>query len=463
MKNDSRLQSRLGAKVFKKYELRIVLILLCLCPMILYGQNTLSTLGDMHSVSKGETWESVAASHNISVLELQSANPDVTGKKLKKGLLLIIPKSPQSQDPSEGEDSVTSAQVKDTLVRTSISDLKVGVLLPFGEEKMVEFYRGLLMAADSVRKSGVNLDIHTWDCGTTVAQVESILPEIRGIDILIGPTSATQIPPVAEVCREQGTRLILPFWSGQFLQDYPLVYYATAPQPIVYNAAVKKLKSYYSTENYVIVHSGTPNNRGKALCEALTQSLAQHTSVPRTLEIEGDDFAYESAFNQFRHNMILLDDSSIRSLNILLSHLKDFRQKHPQYRLSLLGYPEWQEETQRLLTDFFSFDSYIISPYYYNVLDERTKRFQRAYEKFFHTPISQGNPRPAAFGYDLGLYFLGGICSLGDTFEQKQSSLQQQPYQNWFLFERSATGMCFSNSFVQFIHFTPENKIEVIR
>ena len=380
-------------------------------------------------------------------------------------MLLIIPASAKTQkeeapDPSPAGE-MEGSQLPPT--RTSISDLKVGVLLPFAEGKMVEFYRGLLMAADSVRHSGVNLDIHAWDCGTTVAQIDSLLSGLSGMDVIIGPSSATQIPAIAEVCREQGTRLVLPFWSGQSLLDYPLVYNATAPNPVVYNAAVKKLKRYYATDSYIIVHSGTPDNKGKIFTEALTQSLEQDAGAPRVLELEGDDFAYESAFNQFRNNRILIDDSNVRSLNILLAHLKDFRQKHPQYRISLIGYSEWQDETQRLLGDFYSFDTYIVSPYYYNVLDSRIKRFQSAYEKSFRTTIAQNNPRSAAYGFDLGLYFLGGISSLGDTFEQNQGNIRQEPFQNWFQFERNASGMSFSNSFVQFIHFTQENKIEVIR
>lgn len=447
------------------YKISIVFLLSCLCSLLTFGQNTLSTLSDFYSVSKDETWESVAAGHGMSVSELKAANPDVSSKKLKKGMLLIIPASAKTQkeeapDPSPAGE-MEGSQLPPT--RTSISDLKVGVLLPFAEGKMVEFYRGLLMAADSVRHSGVNLDIHAWDCGTTVAQIDSLLSGLSGMDVIIGPSSATQIPAVAEVCREQGTRLVLPFWSGQSLLDYPLVYNATAPNPVVYNAAVKKLKRYYATDSYIIVHSGTPDNKGKIFTEALTQSLEQDAGAPRVLELEGDDFAYESAFNQFRNNRILIDDSNVRSLNILLAHLKDFRQKHPQYRISLIGYSEWQDETQRLLGDFYSFDTYIVSPYYYNVLDSRIKRFQSAYEKSFRTTIAQNNPRSAAYGFDLGLYFLGGISSLGDTFEQNQGNIRQEPFQNWFQFERNASGMSFSNSFVQFIHFTQENKIEVIR
>ena len=220
---------------------------------------------------------------------------------------------------------------------------------------------------------------------------------------------------------------------------------------------------YYGDKNFIFVRSGDADVQGKMLSEALAKELTQRSGTFRVLELEGDDFAYESAFNQFRDNMILIDGSSVRALNILLARLKDFRQKHSEYHLSLIGYPEWQDETQRLLGDFFAFDTYIICPYYYNVLAGRTKQFEHAYTKNFRTPIVQSNPCHAALGFDLGCYFLGGISSLGDTFEQMQGSLNQEPYQNWYRFERSTSGMSFFNNFVLFVHFTPEKKIELIR
>jgi len=448
------------------YKLRIGLLFFCLCPMLLFGQTALSALGDMHSVCKGETWESVAAIYGVSVAELQAANPDVSSKKkLKKRTLLIIPKRNEQVAKDNQEPSAINSQLvaQVPLIRTKLTDMKVGVLLSFSDQKMVEFYRGFLMAADSVRKSGVNLDIHAWDSGTTKLQIESLLPKLSEMDVIIGPSFANQVSAVAEVCRERGIRLVLPFSTSLMLQDYPLVYNATASNDVVYSTAVGKLMSNYRDRNFVFIRSGNPDSRGKLLSEKLVQELTKQSVPYRFLELEGDGFAYESAFNQFRDNMVLLDDSSVRSLNILLARLKEFRQKHPEYRLSLMGYAEWQDETQRLLSDFFSYDTYIISPYYYNVLDDRTKRFQRIYEKFFRTPIAQGNPRLAALGFDLGLYFLSGISSLGDTFEQMQGGLRQEPYQNWFQFERSTTGMSFTNRFVQFIHFTPDSKIELIR
>lgn len=448
-----------------KYASKVVLLLLVFCPILTFGQGTLSSLENMYSTMKGDTWESVAANYGISVSSLRAANPDISGKKLKKNTLLIIPKA--APVPVQSVGTVQTISLSEEKVeapeRTSFRNLKVGVLLPFTDTKMVEFYRGFLMAADSARKSGVNLDIYTWDCGSSVSQMEDLLPKLTELDIIFGPASTYQIPLVAELCRELGIRLVLPFNNGLTLQEYPLVYNASASNAVLYDVATNDLMGNYADKNYVVVRSDTPDNNGKMLCESLTQKLGRQNIPPRILELEGDDFAYETAFNQFRTNVILMDDSSIRSLNILLARLKDFHQKHPNYHLSLVGFPEWQDETGRLLADFFTFDTYLISPYYYNVLDSRTKYFQRSYERNFRAMIAQGNPRYAPYGFDLAFYFLQGLSSMGDTFERMQGNLLQEPYQNRFRFERESSGMSFSNRFVQFIHYTTENKIELIR
>ncbi|MBQ2292963.1 MAG: LysM peptidoglycan-binding domain-containing protein, partial [Bacteroidaceae bacterium] len=282
----------------------IITLLLSLCPMIMYGQNTLSALEGMHSVGKGETWENIAASKGVSIAELQTANPDINpDKKLKKGTLLIIPQKPQVV---EKQETIQEPTIIEPVVRTTLSHLKVGVLFTFADAKMVTMYRGLLMAADSIRKSGVDIDIYAWDCGTTTTQIETLLPKLAGRDIIFGPNSATQIPLVAEYCKEQGTRLVLPLWNGQTLHDYPMVYNATAPNTVLYDAAVKKLLHNTANKNFVIVNCNSSDNRGKTFSRALTEELNKRSIHAKSLLLEDDDNAYNNALDSIQENFILL-------------------------------------------------------------------------------------------------------------------------------------------------------------
>lgn len=430
--------------------------------MLFFGQSTLATLEDMHAVGKGETWESIAAEKGISVEELQGANPDVkANKKLRKGTLLIVPAKIVPQ--AEATEVVEVAETPAPTIRTNIPSLKVGVLLPFSDTKMVAFYRGLLMAADSVRQSGTNIDIHAWNCGNTTTNIESILPSLKGMDVVFGPTSSTQTAIVAEHCQKQGTRLVIPFWSGQTLSQYPLVYNATAPNSVLYEAAAKKIKNCFADKNFVIVQCESSDSQSKALCDALSKELKGQKGVLKTLPIEGSETAYLAALDSLKGNVILMDNSSMRMLSIMTARIKDFCQKHPSFSLSLIGHPEWLNETDRYLEDFFTANTYVVSPHYFNVLDKKTMHFQRTYEKNFRVYMTISNPRYAALGFDLGYYFLNGLSRMGDNFEHTQSNLQQEPYQNRFQFVRDASGLSFTNAFVQLVHYSPERKIELIR
>ena len=435
----------------------LMILLLGLCPLISFAQGTLTTLDNMYSVVKGDTWESIAAEHGITVEALMSANVDVRTAKLKKGTLLILPEKPQQVAAAPVEAPQPAA-----MIRTTLTELKVAVMLPFNDPRMVEFYRGLLMAADKVRRGGTNIEFFAWNSGSTMSDIEPLLGKTSGMDLVIGPSADTQVAALAEACRESGTRLVLPFATSVPTQNYPLVYSVEPSFSVVSQDIALLINRFYSDRNYVVIKTGKADLQGHTLTETLIQSLAKKGVQTRSLNIDADDFTYESAFNQYRDNMIVIDDSSSKSFEEILSHLKDFRAKHANYRISLLGYPEWQH-MQDHLRDFFSLDTYLVSTSYYNSLADEAKAFEGAYQRSFRKSVSTGSPSYAPLGYDLGQYFLGGIIRQADTFEQMQGDLPQQPLQNRFRFERNPSGMSFCNRAAQLIHFTTDEKIELIR
>ena len=61
----------------------------------------------------------------------------------------------------------------DTIAQVSSDDIRqrairVGVMLPLHNingdgKRMVEYYRGILMACDSLKQTGISVDIHAWN------------------------------------------------------------------------------------------------------------------------------------------------------------------------------------------------------------------------------------------------------------------------------------------------------------
>lgn len=441
------------------------LILICL-PALLWAQGAMRQLQHMHQVRKGETWAAIAARYGVSEQALRQANPDVKTKKDKprKGELLCIPETCPPPEPPPAPVATVS---------TSMASLNIGVLLPLEEDsgrgaKMVEFYQGLLMAADSVRRGGTDITIHALHTGSTRASMQQLLSahkqELQHTQVIFGPVDDEQIEPLNEFCMQHGIRLVMPFAHTRGNANQPLAYTATAPANVsTADAAALVDRVMGNDANYVIVNTSKPDTRGALFTGKLKEQLATRGVAARVLNIDGDDFAYESALNQTQVNCIVPDNTGIKSLNILCTKLRDFSAEHPQYRLRLVGYPEWNTYTKTLLESFFQFDTYTFCTYYSHPLSDSTVSFGRSFASNFGHPMATSFPCYAMMGFDMGYHFMHGLATQGDTFEDRQGGLNPQPAQHHFTFRQDTEGGGRMNHFVQLVHYSPDQKITLVR
>ena len=425
-------------------------------PYILDAQNTMSMLNRLHQVNKGETIYSISKQYNITEEELLLANPDINKKgKLKKGTYLTIPQS----TPSE------STPPTETTEKKAITNIKIGVLLPFEEKtdrakKMIEFYQGFLMAADSVKKEDISLEIYAYSSGTTEAELMNVLmnPEMATLNILFGPVDEQQLPATINFCKLNNIRLVLPFTNSQSPTENQHVYIANPNYAIGTAEAATLVSRAYANKNYIVLKTNNENSKGQLFTQTLTDKLSKQGNTVRVLNIDGDDFSYESAMNQFKDNVIVPDNPGIKALNILISKLDTFRQNHTNYNISLLGYPEWQTYTNTLLNSFFAYDTYIYSSYYYNALSPSTKKFEQTFTRNFNKAMAINYPRYAMMGFDIAYFFIHEIWDNDSAIAN-----QHVPYQNVYRFIQEADNSAFCNRFVQLIHFTKTKQIELIR
>jgi murein DD-endopeptidase MepM/ murein hydrolase activator NlpD len=438
---------------------RLIITLLMCIPFILDAQNTMLELNRLHQVIKGETLYGIAKQFNITEQELRAANPNIPENgKIKKGEYLTIPKPKTTL-------TTTETVIPEVTKKTASTSIKVGVILPFEEKserakKMIEFYQGFLMAADSLKKEGISLDIYTFNCGTLEAEVMEILgkPEMATLDILFGPVDEQQLPATINFCKLRDIKLVLPFNNEQSTISNPNLYIACPSNTVTIAEAATLVTRAHPNKNFIILKSNNENSKGSLFTKTLANLLSKQGNAVRVLNIDGDDATYKSAFSQSKDNIIVPDNTSIKTLNILISNLDTFKQKHPEYNISLLGYPEWQTYTNTLLNSFFNFDTYLYSSYYYNALATNTKSFEQAFTRNFGKPMAINYPRYAMMGFDLAYYFIHEIHANGSAIIS-----QHIPYQNMYKFVQDADNSGCSNRFMQLIHYTKTKQIELIR
>ena len=129
--------------------------------------------------------------------------------------------------------------------------------------------------------------------------------------------------------------------------------------------------------------------------------------------------------------------------------------------VSLFGYTEWLMYTKQNLNNFFKYNTYIPTTFYYNPLSAATRQLENHYHKWFGVPMQSSLPRFALTGYDHAQFFLRGLHRLGSAFMGAKAQNSYTALQSPLVFRRVGSGG-MQNSEFMLIHYTPEGKIEAL-
>ena len=348
--------------------------------------------------------------------------------------------------------------------------VRMGVVLPLKEKtqrgaKMVEFYQGLLMAVDSMKHDGLNVDVVALHSGTTASEMDSLVNShsLASCNVVFGPLDSEQLPVLVDYCDIHGVRLVCPFaTTTAHVARHSRYYLTTPPRNIIQREAAWFAKEQFASHNIILVDCNEKNDEGAAFGELLRTAMSEKGVYVRTLNAGGDEMAFFQAFNPLRSNLIVLNSSSQKALNTFLPKLKEYKQQHPDLQVSLLGYPSWQTYTAQSLNDFYDNDTYIYTTFYRHPLTPRNEAFDRQFVKNFRHPMQATFPRYGQMGFDLGYYFLRGLSIYGDNFENNVTNVPARAYQNPVWFERQGQNGGFVNTFVELVHYTPHQTIELV-
>lgn len=430
---------------------------------------------EMYKIQKKDNLYRIALNYGLSIEELVEANPGLTpDSKLKKGEFLCIPYSRAERQAEANriaaEKAAAEAAIK-AKMKSYSKHMNVAVLLPIKEggdrgNKMLEFYRGLLMAADSIKYQGTSVDIYTYHSGASANDMKFVLtkPELKNMDLIFGPLDAAQASVLSDFCLQHNIRLVMPFaTTNTYGQNNPYVYHASINAETARKNAVDLIVDKFNNHDYVILSTGAGDERGARFTSELRTQLTAKGNNVRTLHIDSDEATYVAAFNQFRNNLIIPDASSLSTTAALARKLQNFKKAHPEFKISVIGYPEWPTYVSTLLADFYALDTYAYCTFYRNPTEGRVTTFENRFKQNFKKDMAHTFPRYGMFGFDLGYYFMHGLVTQGDNFEERQGALRFIPYQNAFQFGRSSANTSFTNKQVMLVHYTNSQRIEIIK
>ena len=438
-----------------------------------------------HLVKRKENIYRISRMYGISELELVNANPELRERKMRIGEVLCIPYSKTEQEEKQEQQEIAPvvtviptdeelfAELK--VVPKDIEQIKTAIILPLmlndsvssEQMKMVEFYEGALLALDSLKKQGVSVDLHVYDSGNKWASIQSILdkPEMKEMNLIIGPVYDTHIAEAAVFAENNGIRMVVPFARQvDAVFTNPYVYQVNTPQSYFYSEVYDHFFMQFPQPNVVFFES--PEEKDDDLISGFKRELS-YRNVPYTVLLADTATNKDTILTHLdtqRQNILMMTSDKSGCLNNMVPvfQLLVRDTASTKFDINLFGYPQYQVYTNNHLASFYEIGTYFYSSFYTNNLLPEAKAFHQKYRRTYSKEIVNRYPKYAILGFDVTYYFLKAMHLYGTDMDNRLNEMQYTPLQTGFKFERVNNWGGFINRKVFFVHFSRDFNLQTI-
>ena len=437
-----------------------------------------STIRGQHKVKKKETVFGISREYGLTIEELIKANPEMNmpGYELKKGMILNIPYSKAEMEAAEAAKAAQAAQARkaEEVARAAADDvrsreIRLGIMLPLHNingdgRRMTEYYRGVLMACDSLKKQGLSIDVHAWNTAED-GNIYKVLedPAAAKCDLIIGPLYSKQMDALSAFVTKHDIRLVIPFSinAPQLTTNRNIfqVYQSPTEQnEVIIARFIERFKNYHT----VVVDCNDSTSKKGIFTFGLRRQMEQRGMDAVVTNLKSTEANFSKAFSRTKPNVVILNTGRSQELGVAFSKINGLKANEPELDITMFGYTDWLLYTRTYLENFYKYNTYIPSVFYYNPLSVGTQRFERKYRQNFRSDMQSSLPRFAITGFDHAYFFLKGLHKYGKSFNGADGMFGYPPVQTPLKFERYGNGG-LRNRTMMFIHYQPEHTVETIK
>lgn len=480
---------------------------------------TLQTQPYYHKVINGETMASIARKYGLTVRELRRENRDVRFPQV--GDYLRIPGMNISAEPAVvpaeadtlpgiAEESVILREKPSeyTRVENLSGSFNIAVLLPFylsensartsiDSSKMVkgkkvysyvtrsddwiyprslgfvEMYEGILLAADTLRALGLNINIHAFDIKNDTVEVLQLIRtgKLDKMDLIIGPVHSANLSLVASYAGNLGIPVVSPVQlsNNTVLENNPYLFMAGSTLEVAQKAIAKKMGEYQNS-NIVLIHSNSEEElqnissfRNLILSELSykmpLEEIRLRDMVFYSRSVFGNDSInrLSQALSERTRNVIIIASEDTPVMSESLTNIHTLSRK---FSVDVFGYPgmRFLENIEHKVC--FDLGLTIYSPYWIDYNQKDIIKFNADFLAKFLTEPSEMSY--AWQGYDIFYYFISGLALHGKEFILHPEIHYPDLLHTEFDFRRRSSLDGFENQKLFLIRYSNNYELELI-
>lgn len=373
-----------------------------------------------HSIAEHETLYQIARDNGITLTELLNANPGLDPARYEIGTVITIPAaSAATSKPTE-----SAAENTVPVFSRSSDTLRIAVVLPFNVEpdarhnnSMVEFYRGFLLAVDSMRNFGQPLKILTYDTKDTNEGFDQIIsaPELKMANVIIGPSNSQHLNVLNEFGLANHIPVINVFNNRDLsFQVNPYAVQTALPRDEMYDRAAEAFISGFGDYTPVFLISNDGRRDKTEFTDIVKEKLGKKGRSFKEIGYTGKlDIELLTLNLPSGGKYAFLPASSHRDeFEKIEEALTEYKGKRDNpMEVIVWGYPEWLANTSNY-AKMHELDCYMYSR---NDLPEpyQSEQINSDYVTWYGPHMLTAFPRRAYMGFDTGMFVLKSLRDTG--------------------------------------------------
>jgi len=433
-----------------------------------------ANIREQHKVKKKETVFGISRAYGLTIEELINANPEMKqqGYELKKGAVLNIPYPKSVIEKQEAERAAKAKKAAEEAAKANDvrnREIRLGVMLPLHDingdgRRMMEYYRGVLMACDSLKKQGVSIDVHAWNTAED-GNIYKVLedPAAAKCDLIIGPLYSKQMDALSDFVAKHDIRLVIPFSiNAPQLTTNRNIFQIFQSLNEVSEATISHYLERFKDCHTVVIDCNDTTSKKGVFTFALRRQMESRGMECVVTNLKSSEENFSRAFSRTKPNVVVLNTGRSQELGVAFSKINGLKANNPELDITMFGYSDWLLYTHRYLENYYKYNTYIPSVFYYNPLSPATQQFQQKYRQNFSSDMQNLLPRFAITGFDHAYFFLKGLHKYGKTFNGAEGMFGYPPIQTPLKFERYGNGG-LRNKTLLFIHYKPDHLMETFK
>ncbi|MCK4991049.1 MAG: LysM peptidoglycan-binding domain-containing protein, partial [Bacteroidales bacterium] len=475
-----------------------------------------------HKVKRRETLYSIARYYGIAVQEIRVANPELGWGGPKTDQVISIPLPQVIDRPETAMDTIPDDSIQFVESDTILEDYtyeelvfehddpfrtyRIAFFIPFDfqvpepldslikdvesitrrnriieryrmEEKIpqavnfLEFFQGSLMAIDSLRETGMKLDVRFFDTKKSMDHTLSLLmdDDLEDFDLFIGPFYPFNLEIISAFASKYKIPLVTPYYNEvDLVRSNPYLFQLSPSIELEYREAARLVASKHMY-NIVYVREEDSLNVEKHdyFKELIFDGFVDYRPTEPipfkevVQKLEHTDEIIHS-LSKDKKNLVIVptrnEALASRVVSSLFFQLKD-------YEIEVIGAPFWTEFSSIDYRYFHELSLIFYSSFWVDYLDPEIDDYMTKYRNHFYNEPESTTRKGINYGiigYDMTFYFTNALRLYGSRFilslEDYQPGLVQDP----FSFRRVTNAGGYENSHITFYQFSPDMSIQEI-